>query len=312
MTAINGGFTYRANLRNQWSPIPGKFNTFNFSFEGVVYNKLSVGINLHSDVAGEGLLKTSGGIISYSYCPFETTKHKLHFGMSGGFYNKFIDWQKLTFSDQYDEVLGKINGTNFIPPTYNSYKYVDLGTGLAYQYFYDRKTTSYFKKLLLNIGLSMNHLNRPRDAYFSGNDFIPIKSVFHSKTQLLLGQIVYSLAGIFELQNKFSTKTIGVNLQHHSSLNVGFWFRDGKTINGRKFESYITSLGYLIPVKSVNKLRFTYSVDFTLSKLRTSSFGSHEISLVFMMDDKFILKKYNEKRKKKDMFKCPDDFKGYN
>lgn len=312
MTAINGGFIFRFNMRNQWTPIPGKFNSYNASFEGEVFNKLSIGLNLLNDIAGEGLLRTSGGVISYSYCPIQTVKHKFQFGMSGGLMNKYIDWNKLTFSDQYDEVLGKIYGTKFIPTSQNGYSYVDLGSGVAYQYFYDRKTTKYFKKLLFNIGFSMNHLNSPRDAYFSGNNYIPIKSVVHSKTQLLFGSVVYSIAGIYELQNKFSTRTFGFNLQHRSSLNIGIWLRSGNTINNQKLESYITSLGYLIPIRSTNKLRFTYSVDFTFTRLRTSSFGSHEISLVYMMDDYNILKKINEKKRKKEMFKCPDDFKGFN
>ena len=312
MAAINKGFTFRTNIRNQWMPIPGKFNTSGLSFEGEVINNLSVGINLVNDVAGEGLLRTSGGVLSYSYCPIQNKNHIIQFGMSGGVMNKYIDWSRLTFSDQYDEVLGKVYNSNFIPPDNTGYSYVDLGTGLAYQFFYDKQTTKLFRKMMLNVGASMNHLNRPKDAYFLDNNYIPIKTVVHSKNQVLLGNYVYTLAGIFEYQNKFVTRTIGMNFQLRSSLNFGFWSRSGTTINKQRFESYISSIGFILPVKKIYQLRFTYSVDFTLTKLRTASFGSHEISLVYMLDDKYILKKLQEKRRKKDMFKCPDDFKGFN
>lgn len=312
MAAINKGFTFRSNIRNQWMPIPGKFNTYGFSFEGEVINNLAVGLNVINDVAGEGLLRTSGGVISYSYCPIQNENHIVQFGMSGGLMNKYIDWSRLTFSDQYDEVLGKIYNSSFIPPDNAGYTYVDLGSGLAYQFFYDTKTTGFFRKMMLNVGASMNHLNRPKDAYFSGNDYVPIKTVVHSKNQFLLGNYVYTLAGIFEYQNKFVTRTIGMNFQLKSSLNFGFWSRSGRTINNQRFESYISSLGFIIPIKKIYQMRFTYSVDFTLTKLRTASFGSHEISLVYMLDDKYILKKLQEKRRKKAMFKCPDDFKGFN
>lgn len=311
MAAINKGFTFRSNIRNQWMPIPGKFNTYGLSFDGEIINNLSVGINAFNDIAGEGLLRTSGGVISYSYCPVQNENHILQFGMSGGYITKFIDWSRLTFSDQYDEVLGKIYNSSFIPPDNAAYSYVDLGSGIAYQFFYDTKTTGFFKKMMLNVGASMNHLNRPKDAYFSGNDFVPIKTVFHTKNQILLGSYVYTLAGIFEYQNKFVTRTFGLNFQLRSSLNFGFWNRSGMTINNQRFESYISSVGFIMPIKKIYNLRFTYSVDFTLTKLRTSSFGSHEISLVYMMDDKYILKKIQEKRRKKEMFKCPDDFKGF-
>jgi type IX secretion system PorP/SprF family membrane protein len=312
MTAINRGFTFRLNVRNQWAPIPGKFNTTSATFEGEVLNKLGVGFNLLSDVAGEGFLRTTGGTMSYSYCPIETANHKFQFGMSGGILSRYVDWSRLNFSDQYDEVLGKIYPTNFIPPTFNTTTYMDLGTGAAYQFYYDSKTTKQFKKILINVGGAMQHLNRPKDAFFAENKYIPIKTVIHAKTQILFGILVYSFAGIYETQNKFSTRTIGFNLQHKSSLNIGIWSRSGNTINNQRFESYITSIGYLLPVKTVHKLRFTYSVDFTMTQLRTSSFGSHEISLVFMMDDKYMLKGFEAKRKRKDMFKCPEDFKGFN
>jgi type IX secretion system PorP/SprF family membrane protein len=311
MAAINKGFTFRANMRNQWMPIPGRFNTYGLSFEGEIVNNLSMGLNAFSDVAGEGFLRTSGGVISYSYCPIQNPNHILQFGMSGGYISKYVDWTRLTFSDQYDEVLGKIYNSNFIPPDNATYNYVDLGSGLAYQFFYDTKTNGFFRKLMLNVGASMNHLNRPKDAYFSGNDYIPIKSVLHTKNQILLGNYVYTFAGIFEYQNKFVTRTLGLNFQLKSSLNFGFWSRSGMTINNQRFESYISTVGFIIPIKKIYQLRCTYSIDFTLTKLRTSSFGSHEISLVYMLDDKFILKRIQEKRRKKDMFRCPDDFKGF-
>lgn len=311
MTAINKGLTFRANMRNQWLPIPGRFNTFGVSFDGEISNNLAMGVNFVSDVAGEGLLRTTGGILSYSYCPIQNENHIFQFGMSSGFMNKYIDWTRLTFSDQYDEVLGKIYNSNFIPPDNSNYNYVDLGSGMAYQFFYDRKTTGFLKKMMFNVGASMNHLNRPKDAYFSGNDFIPIKTVIHTKNQLLLGNYVYSFAGIFEAQNKFVTRTLGFNFQLKQYINLGFWNRSGKTINGQRFESYISSVGFLLPVRQFYLIRFNYSIDFTLSKLRTASFGSHEISLVYILDDTYLLKKLHEKRKKKNMFKCPADFKGF-
>ena len=242
MTAINKGLTFRANIRNQWCPIPGRFNTFNVSFDGEISNSLAMGVNVLSDVAGEGLLRTTGGILSYSYCPIQNENHIIQFGMSSGFMNKYVDWTRLAFSDQYDEVLGKIYNSNFIPPDNNNYTYVDLGSGFAYQFFYDRKTTGFFKKMLFNLGASMNHLNRPKDAYFSGNDYIPIKTVLHSKNQLHLGNYLYTIAGIYETQNKFQTMTLGFSFQLKDYLNFGFWNRTGKTMNGQRFESYISSL----------------------------------------------------------------------
>jgi type IX secretion system PorP/SprF family membrane protein len=311
MTAINKGLTFRTNDRIQWSALPGKFNTFSATFEGEIISRLGIGINVFSDVAGEALLRTTGGTLSYAYCPIETKNHQLQFGLSAGFMNRYVDWSKLNFSDQYDEVLGKIYPTNFIAPNYNSTSHIDLGSGLAYQFYYDSKTTRQFKKILVNIGGSMQHLNRPKDAFFDDKKYYPLKTVIHAKSQILFGILVYSFAGIYELQNQFSTRTLGFNIQHKSTLNVGLWSRSGNTINSQRVESLITSIGFMLPVKSIHKFRFTYSADFTISELRTTSFGSQEISLVFMMADKYLLKGFEAKRKRKDMFKCPEEFIGF-
>jgi len=312
MTAINRGFTCRLNARNQWAPVPGEFSTYSATLEGEFFNQLAMGLNVFTDVAGEGMLRTTGGSLMYAYCPIENSNHKLQFGMSGTYLNKSIDWQKLNFSDQYDEVYGKVYATKFLPPSSNNYSYLDLGTGIAYQYYFENKYNYQFKKFMTNVGAAMHHLNQPRDGYFSGSATVPIKSVIHARTQVLFGALVYSVAGIYELQNKFTTQTLGFNVQHRTSLNIGVWTRSGNTLYNQRFESLITSIGFIFPVGNSNNLRFTYSADFTLSKLRTASFGSHEVSLVFMIDDKLLFKVANEKKKRKNMFKCPSDFNGFN
>ena len=74
-------------------------------------------------------------------------------------------------------------------------------------------------------------------------------------------------------------------------------------------ESLITSIGVFVPTQSIYKVKFNYSADFTISPLRIYSFGSHEISVVFMISDKYLLNGLYAKKQRKDMFKCSDDLK---
>ena len=309
MTAINNGLTFRTNDRIQWRKIPGRFNTFSATFEGKLVSTLGTGINLFSDVAGEGLLRTTGVTILNSYCPIQTANHKFQVGLSAGLMNRYIDWSKLSFSDQYDEVLGKIYPTNFVAPNYNSTNHLDVGTGAAYQFYYDKKTTKQFKKILVNLGVAMQHLNQPKDAFFADKKYYPIRTVIHARSQILFGVLLYSIAGIYETQNKFSTRTLGFSMQHKSGVNVGLWSRSGNTINNQRLESLITSIGVFVPTQSIYKVKFNYSADFTISPLRIYSFGSHEISVVFMISDKYLLNGLYAKKQRKDMFKCSDDLK---
>jgi type IX secretion system PorP/SprF family membrane protein len=307
MTAMNNGLTFRSNDRMQWSKIPGRFNTFSASFEGKFRDDIGTGIVLFSDVAGEGFLRTTGVTVTNAYS-ISNANNKFQVGMSSGFMNRYIDWNKFSFSDQYDEVLGKVHPTNFVSPNYNSTFHLDLGFGAAYQFYYDSKTTKQFKKILVNVGGAMQHLNRPRDAFFNDKNVYPLKTVIHARTQILFGVLLYSFAGIYETQNKFSTRTLGFSMQNKNGVNVGLWSRSGNTINNQRLESLIASIGIIIPSKSTYKIRLTYSADFTISALRIYSFGSNEISLVFMISDKYILNGLKAKRQRKEMFKCPEYF----
>lgn len=312
MAAIGRGYTFRANARNLWAPIPGRFNTFSAAFEGEVLNKLGFGVMGFSDVAGEGLLRTNGGYLTYSYRPIETKNFLMQFGVTGGIINKSIDWSRLTFSDQYDEVRGNVNPTAFIAPNYNHVIYPDFGTGMSIRFNKERKKSNVnFKKLLGTMGFAFHHLNQPKDAFILENNFLPLKFVAHSTFSLLIGNNIYSPAFIFEHQNQFKTFTVGLSLVN-KPVSVGVWFRNRTyAMSAKSYDSFIFTFGTNFPLSNDRNLRITYGVDFTISRLRTSSFGSHELSLVYDLDNRYILKNYHSKKKRKGAYKCPTDFMGY-
>lgn len=309
MTAIGKGYTFRANARNLWAPIPGRFNTFSGAFEGEILSKLGIGVMGFSDVAGEGLLRTTGGYLSYSYRPVETKNFLMQFGVSGGLLNKYIDWSRLTFSDQYDEVQGQVNPTQFIAPNTNSVLYPDFSSGVSVRFNNSSRSKSQ-KKFMATAGFAINHLNQPKDAFLS-DKYLPMKYVVHLNTSVLLGQYILSPAFIYEEQNEFQTFTIGTSMVN-KPVSVGFWFRNRTyAMSGKSYDSFIFSAGTHLPLSKERTLRVTYSIDFTISRLRTSSFGSHELSLVYDLDDRYILKNYHAKKRKKRSYQCPADFNGW-
>ena len=308
MTAYASGFGLKVNARNQWHPIQGKFNTVIASFESEVVNRFGLGLIGLSDVAGDGLLKTTAGYINYSYRPIDTKKGFVQFGMSGGYVSKSIDWKRLTFSDQYDEVLGKVNPTAFLAPSYNSISYPDVGFGLCGQFQGKSRIVGLMKKWMLTGGAGFHHLNRPKDAFFQDKNHLPIKTVFHVKAYALLGDYASTFATIFENQNRFRTLTFGANI-HNQNLNLGAWVRNKNVLGIGSFDSFIFSLGSYLPLSNKKSIRITYSVDFTISRLRTSSFWSHEIALVYGIDNFYLLRGFQEKRNRDRKTQCPSEFK---
>lgn len=311
MTAIGNGYTYSLNIRNQWAPILGRFNTFLGAFEGKVIENMSIGFHAFSDVAGEGMLRTQAGYLSYSYRPVETKHFILQFGASGGIVNKNIDWSKLIFSDQLDEVMGNVNPTQFIAPNYRNTIYPDFNAGVAVRFNHRNRFNKGFKKASHTSGLAVHHLNQPTDALLLDNNHLPMKFVLHYNSNILIGNLIVSPGFVYELQNQFQTVTVGAYFAK-KPVTLGFWFRNRSyNMSVKSYDSFIISAGVNLPFNNERYLRVTYSFDFSISRLRTSSFGSNELSLIYNLDNRYILKNLQEKQKKKAMYQCPDDFRGF-
>jgi type IX secretion system PorP/SprF family membrane protein len=314
MNAIGNGFTFRSNSRLLWTPIPGSFNTYTLAFEAEVINKNSLGVLAISDVAGEAYLRTNGGYLLYTYRPFETRKQLLQFGISAGLINKNIDKSKFVFSDQLDEVYGKTKVSAYNIPN-NSTTYPDFSAGLVYRY-----SGSENKKRIKHMetfGLAFHHLTRPKDAFINDKGFLPEKVVLHGNVQILTNHKVISPSFIIEKQGEilylfskkfgFQTFTLGAEIIN-TPLTFGVWYRNKSLITRlNQFDSFIISSGINLGKKNKTHFKINYSYDFTVSRLKTASYGSHEISMLIYFDDKVLFKAALKKRNKARVHQCPSN-----
>ena len=129
--ALDNGLRVRGNVRNQWGPIPGRFNTGCFSMDAAGINKTGLGIIALSNNEGEGRLRTMQAGLMYSYRPVETKNFRLQAGFGASFVQKRIDWSRFVFSDQLDEVFGNVSATSFIPPGTDRVVYPDFNAGVS-------------------------------------------------------------------------------------------------------------------------------------------------------------------------------------
>lgn len=312
MTSINNGMTLRLNARNLWGPIPGRFNTFSCSGEAQTVYKMGLGVTAYSDVAGEALLRTTGGYLTYSYRPVDMKNFILQAGVSGGFINKNIDWSRLTFSDQLDETQGNIYTSAFNPPSYNSVSYADFSAGLVVRFNGSaQRSRTAFKRFSSTIGGSVHHLSEPKDAFLGDNEQLPMKLVIHNSNNLLFNDIIVSPGVTYEQQSEFQTFTMGVNVVN-KPFTFGLWVRNRTAaFRAKQYDSYIVTMGLNLPSKRNMQWRVMYSFDFTVSRLKTSSYGSHELSLVFDFGDKVLFRGAASERNIRRRYECPKGFFGY-
>ncbi len=286
MTAINGGLHLNANYRNLWGPIPSKFNTFSFAADAQAINKIGLGLIAVSDNEGEGNLRTNFVGFHYSYRPIETRNLRLQMGMSGSFVHKHVDFSQFVFSDQLDEVFGDVNPTSFVVPGNNQVMYPDFAAGAAVRYNNPNNRTSDYQAVT-TIGFAFHHLTRPRDAFLSEQGRLPRKFVFHANTNIEWQNVIYAPGLIYERQSNIETFQFGMNIMKYP-IFTGFWFRNRNyKFNFKSYDSFIFNLGAFLKVNDT-RMKFTYSFDFTVSRLKTASMGSHEMSVIIHLKDAVV------------------------
>ncbi len=312
MTAINSGTCLRFNGRNQWGPIPGKFNTTSVSVDAQTAYKMGLGLYAISDNEGTASLRTNAGYFTYSYRAVDSKNLIIQAGVSAGLVNKSIDFSKLVFSDQLDETQGSVYSTGFVAPNRNHVYYADINTGLVVRFNGRKKRRiGAFKQFSGTIGSSVSHLSRPKDALLTGEQFMPMKFIGHTQFSLMFNKVIFQPSAVYERQSDFQTFSLGMNFVHRP-YSFGVWFRNQSyTLSKNKYDSFILSLG-LNPKREQNGVgwRLVYSYDVTISRLRSSSFGTHEISLAFDFDH--IM--FAEKARRRDamrLYQCPPGFGGY-
>ena len=249
------------NYRNEWPQLTGNYVTYSASFD--TYSKdINGGVGLMAtyDQQAEGTISTTmlGGI--YSYNLKLNRKTSLMFGARAAYYQKFLDWNKLTFGDMIDPRRGFIYQTNDVPRG-GKRGFFDVSAGAVI-----------FTKLFY-AGLAVHHANQPDESMILGESKLPVRLTAHMGGTLPIGRrgrysdgTSLKPAIIYQYQNGFQELNIGAYL-NYSSLNIGVWYRNK--------DAFVFIVG-----AKTDKFNIGYSYDLTVSKLGNGlTGGSHEISM---------------------------------
>lgn len=283
------------SYRSQWAEVDKGYETYSFSYDHH-FNKLNsgLGVLILNDVAGTGELSTTNIGLLYSY-DFNI-RQRIHVrpGMHFMYTQRGINFNKLVWGDQMS--AGGNAPSSAEPVSYNSTGDVDFSASII----------TYSDRFWA--GATVDHLLQPNQSlyyneYEEGNlAKVPIKyQVFggskHIVNQTLLRPVptVIQLAFLYKKQDVFSQLDLGF-YYHYNPLVLGIWYRGIPLVNkNKKNDAVILLCG--IKTKSLN---IGYSYDFTVSRLVTSTGGSHEISIAYTFS------KPSKQRRKKKMVPCPD------
>ena len=260
------------NYRNQWPALTGSFVTTSASYDQHVETiSGGVGLIVTQDNAGQGTLKTSTISGIYSYQQAISRKFSIRAGFQATYFQKSLDWNKLTFNDMIDPRYGFIYETQDIPRGGNTDN-VDFSAGIL----------GFSKQLFF--GFSVHHLTEPNESLVVGLSRLPMKWTGHAGAVIPI-----------ERGSRYSDAYISPNVMYRrqgefQQLNTGLYVKKGPLVGGiwyRGFlfadyrDAFIVSLGVQTDV-----IRFGYSYDVTVSDLTPATGGAHEVSMTIQFDCK--------------------------
>lgn len=276
------------NFRDQWPSIGGAYVTYNASYDQYVnFLRGGVGLLVTSDRAGSGTLTTTSISLIYAY-KFNITSHFFaSTALQAGYYQRHLSWDKLTFEDMIDPQGGNLLPTGEKPPDNSTVGVPDFSAGVVLGYdelFYG--------------GVSVDHLSQPKSGFYTDNvSRLYLKFTVHAGSTINLreggssgDEREFSISPniLYQQQFNFHQVNLGIYLTIDPFIG-GLWIRH----NFENADALIPLLGF-----HYKNLRFGYSYDITLSKLRSVSGGAHEVSLSWQFP-------CIEKRRHIRAIKCP-------
>jgi type IX secretion system PorP/SprF family membrane protein len=252
---------FALNYRNEWPSLTGNYVTYSASYDQYFKNiSGGFGVLATHDQQGQGTINTSMLGLVYSYHLKVSRKFSMMFGARAAWYQKFLDWDKLTFGDMIDPRRGFIYSTGDVPRG-GSRGFFDASAGIV----------GYSKTFFF--GFAAHHLNTPNESMIIGNSPLPMRFTGHMGADIPLGRRSKYSNGtnimpnvIYQYQNGFQELNIGTYIKY-GAFNVGAWYRNR--------DAFIVTIGV-----NTGKFKLGYSYDVTVSKLNNGvSGGSHEISM---------------------------------
>ena len=293
--------TYRVsvNYRDQWrgaldNPLrtlaaSGDLN-FNLGKDKNNPDIAGLGFLFYSDRVGDFDLNTNQVALIGSFLKSLDQRQKkyLGFGLQLGIGQKGINYEDLTFQDQFNAINGFTNATGEVLPQ-NNLAYADMAIGINYHAAFANKTKIYF-------GVGYAHFNTPNISFYASQ---PDNNPLLVKENILRSKFTIHLASSFRTQQRLDVQPRvlaliqGPDIEINAGTNfrfmlddrgtkffhVGPWIRGVQNIDGFGIESIVGSVGI-----ELGGMLIGLSYDHNLSDLVSDRKGLNalEISITFI------------------------------
>jgi type IX secretion system PorP/SprF family membrane protein len=280
------------NYKDQWRSVtPNPFKTFNVSADAAIMgntkgNRLGVGINMFSDKAGDGAMKTTSGQLHLSGIIAVGEKSALSVGLYGGGGQRSLNYGNLYWDNQYINGQLDLTAPSFEPSAIPNRNFFDVGAGLAWYFGTGSNTISSNDGMNITLGIAAHHLNQPVYTFYGDNsNKLPVRYVAHGNAAI--GIKNYSLV----LEPGYLVMVQGGHREINAGMLVKYWLQEASVYTGRKKPAAFVLGGYyrfadafnIVTAYEMYPFRLGISYDVNLSGLTAASRarGGLEFSLRF-------------------------------
>lgn len=296
-----GSYRVTANYRDKWrSAVDNPYRTFSASGDLTFVLGDEKG---NPDIAGLGFLFFSDRVDifdlntnqvalvgSYHKSLDQRSKKYIGAGVGIGILQKSINYENISFQDQFNAIDGFTLPTGEVLPQ-NNLAFGDFTLGLSYL-----AETSNDSKLYL--GVSYAHVTRPNVSFYrsdeNSNPKLIKENILDAKLTAHAGasfKTNFNLAiqprAVFLLQGQNAELTAGSNFKYRLDdrgsrfLHLGPWLRGVKNIDGYRLESVILAVGF-----ETNGLIIGASYDHNINDLTSDRVGLNalEVSVTYIGD----------------------------
>lgn len=285
------------NFKDQWKKAGGSYRTFHFSGDVALMKKKSgsrmgIGLNVFSDRAGDAGMGTTTGTLHLSGVIAANDRNLFSGGVSGGFGQRSLQYQKLYWDNQFDGMHYDANLPTGEPGNFSNYNYFDLSAGLGWFFGTGHSTLSSNDARTFNIGIAAHHLNKPVYSYYGNKDQrLPVKYVIHGQADI--GIKNYSLilepSYLVMIQGGHHEITPGMIFKYkpkEASKYTGRVKASAFLLGGyfRMKDAVVIATGYEFSNWS---LRMSYDVNISGLQVATNSRGGFELAISYTAPNPF-------------------------
>lgn len=273
---FEGDYRFHGQYRTQWKAVNFKpYTSALISFDMPI-KKWGIGVQINNFRAGAGNFNVLQGLISAAYyVPLTKNKaHVLNFGLQGGAAQKSLEYQLLSFNNQYTmNNGGEFDQTISSNESFGAESKMIPMLNASAMYYYSKSGS----KINPFLGVSMFNLLQPNESYFGRENKLPLRMYTHLGARINITELFYLIPKVLVMnQRKFHEQTY--------ALEAGYFMKGSETylLGGvimRAKDAFVATIG-------ARKDRFTFKMayDFNLSSLSNASSGrgGFELSLTYI------------------------------